>query len=219
MIPLRIKICGITSETDARQAALLGADAIGLNFYAKSPRCVDFAVAPLILRSLPPLVEPVGVFANERIRNACEILHKVGMIRVLQWHGENRELCDPFPFRLISAFPVREQKDLLAITRYLDTCAGLGQLPAAILVDGQAAGQYGGTGQQAPWKLLAGFKSAVPMILAGGLHANNVAEAIRIVRPFGVDTASGVESSPGVKDIEKMRRFIGNAREAVAGVG
>lgn len=214
MTRLRIKICGVTSEADAAEAARLGADAVGLNFYAKSPRHVDTDAVPFILRALPPFVEPVGVFANEPIAKACELLHRLGMIRVVQWHGDDRELCDTFPFRLISAFQVRDQAQLLDITRYLETCRAVGQLPAAILVDAQASGQYGGTGKTAPWTLLAGFKPIVPMILAGGLTPENVAEAIRIVRPYGVDVASGSESSPGKKDHDRMRRFIDAARQA-----
>lgn len=214
MSRLRIKICGVTCGADAAEAARLGADAVGLNFYAKSPRHVDPAAVPAILRALSPFVEPIGVFANEPMTKACELLHKVGMIRVVQWHGDRHEPCDPFPFRLISAFQVRDERSLEEIAGHLDTCRGLGKLPTAILVDAQAPGQYGGTGRTAPWELLANFKPGLPMILAGGLTPDNVAEAIRIVRPYAVDVASGIESSPGKKDHDKMRRFIENARQA-----
>jgi phosphoribosylanthranilate isomerase len=211
---LRIKICGVTNEADARQAALLGADAIGLNFFAPSPRYVEPGKLEVILRELPLFVDAVGVFVDHRLRQAMEVANPFGRIRTLQWHGEERELGNTFPFRLIAAFPVRDQGSLLTITRYLDLCRGLGQLPAAILVDAHVPGQYGGTGQLAPWKLLADFQPGLPLLLAGGLTPDNVAEAVRIVRPYGVDVASGVELSPGLKDQEKMRRFIGAAREA-----
>jgi phosphoribosylanthranilate isomerase len=213
---LRIKICGVTTEADGRQAALLGADAIGLNFFPKSPRCVDRQTAHFILRELPPFVDPVAVFTQTHLRRVFEALNQLGGIRTIQWHGERRELSDTFPFRLISAFPVSEQRHLIEITRYLETCRGTGQLPTAILIDGRVPGQYGGTGVPAPWKLLADFRPEVPLILAGGLTPDNVAEAVRIVRPYAVDVASGVEASPGHKDPEKMRRFIGNALEAAA---
>jgi phosphoribosylanthranilate isomerase len=214
MAPLRIKICGITNEADGQQAARLGADAIGLNFFAESPRRVDPIMANFILRELPPFVEAVGVFVNQPLRQVFHQLNQMGAIRTIQWYGENRELGDVFPFRMIAAFPVRDRKSLVAITRYLDVCRGMGQLPAAILADAHAPGKHGGTGRTVPWKLLADFRPEVPLILAGGLTPENVADAVRIVRPYAVDVASGVEFSPGQKDPEKLRRFIENARAA-----
>jgi phosphoribosylanthranilate isomerase len=211
---VRIKICGVTSEADAEQAALLGADAVGLNFFAKSPRCVDHTRAEAILRRLPPFVEPVGLFVEQPLREVFEVVNRFARIRTIQWHGERRELCDAYPFQFIPAFPVRDRQSLVTITRYLDMARGLNCLPAAVLVDAHVPGQYGGTGQVAPWELLADFRPGVPVILAGGLTPDNVAEAVRIVRPYGVDVASGVEARPGVKDVEKLRRFIANARAA-----
>jgi phosphoribosylanthranilate isomerase len=216
MAPLRIKICGVTSPADGRQAALLGADAVGLNFYPPSPRCIDTATAGAILRELPPFVEAVGLFVNRPLRQVFEQVHALGRVRTIQWHGQDRELGDCFPFHLIAAFPVQDAASLLAITRYLDSCQVRGHLPAAVLVDAHVPGQHGGTGRTAPWELLASFRPGVPLILAGGLTPENVAEAVRVVRPYGVDVASGVEGSPGRKDPEKVRRFIENAREAAA---
>jgi phosphoribosylanthranilate isomerase len=210
---VRIKICGVTTVEDACQAARLGADAIGLNFYERSPRYLTPAAAGPILRSLPPFVEAVGLFVNQPLRSVFETLQAIGRIRTIQWHGEQRDLCDAYPFQLILAFPIRDEQSLLGVTRYLDACRGLGWQPAAILVDAHVPGQYGGTGQRAPWELLADFRPDVPLILAGGLTPENVAEAIRIVKPYGVDVASGVERSPGRKDADKMRRFIEVARE------
>jgi phosphoribosylanthranilate isomerase len=216
MTPLRIKICGITNEADARKAALYGADAVGLNFAPQSPRRIDPVMCNFVLRELPPFVEAVGVFVDQPMREVFDQLNKLGAVRTIQWYGDNRELGDTFPFKLIAAFPVRDQNSLLAISRYLELCDGLNRPPAAILVDAQVKGQHGGTGQTVPWNLLADFRPDVPLILAGGLTPDNVAEAIRIVRPFAVDVASGVEKAPGVKDHKKMRRFIENAREAAA---
>jgi phosphoribosylanthranilate isomerase len=210
--PLRIKICGITNAADGRQAALLGADAVGLNFYAQSPRYVDFQTAESILRELPPFVDAVGLFVNEPLCQVYPRLGALGRVRTIQWYGANHEPADPYPFQLIAAFPVRDQGSLLEITRYLDLCRDRGQLPAAVLADAHVPGQYGGTGQKVPWSLLADFRPGVPLILAGGLTPDNVAEAVRIVRPYAVDVASGVEHRPGHKDLEKMRRFLGNAR-------
>ena len=211
---LRIKICGVTNMIDARHAARLGADAIGLNFYQPSPRCVDPVTANAILRDLPPFLEAVGVFVNEPLRDVFQRLQTLGRIRCIQWHGHNREVSDVYPYHLIAAFPVRDADSLTAIRRYLDTCQLVSALPSAVLLDAHLAGEYGGTGKTAPWKLLATFRPGVPIILAGGLTPENVAEAIRIVRPWGVDVASGVEHCPGQKDADKMRRFIEAVREA-----
>lgn len=216
MAPLRIKICGITHESDGRRAALLGADAVGLNFYAQSPRWVDAALATTILRALPPFVEAVGLFVNQPLAQVFHAVNQLGRIRTIQWHGDNRELCDAFPFHFIPAFAVRDRNSLTDITRYLEVCRNTNRLPAAVLLDAHVPGQYGGTGQKVPWHLLADFQPGVPVLLAGGLTPDNVAEAVGLVRPYGVDVASGVESKPGVKDAEKMHRFIQNAREAAA---
>jgi phosphoribosylanthranilate isomerase len=214
---LRVKICGVTTEVDARQAALLGADAIGLNFYEGSPRYVALNAAQCIVREVPPFMAAVGVFVEVPLRQAFTHIQTLGRINVLQWHGsKNRELSDCFPYHLIAAFAVRDDSSLRDIQRYLDTCRTLGRMPSALLLDGHAPGQHGGTGRTAPWERLASFRPGIPIILAGGLTADNVAEAVRIVRPYGVDVASGVESKPGRKDAEKMRRFIATAREAAA---
>lgn len=215
---LRVKICGVTNEADAAQAARLGTDAIGLNFYPPSPRHVEPAAVPGILRNLPPYVEPVAVFVNEPLRAMCARARDLGAIRTLQWHGDQPEVADASPFRFIPAFAVSGQQELLAVMHYLDACRDLGYQPAAVLLDARVAGQYGGTGITAPWELLAEFRPPVPVILAGGLTPENVAEAVRVVRPYAVDVASGVEAQPGRKDVEKMRRFIENARESTSRV-
>jgi phosphoribosylanthranilate isomerase len=211
---LRVKICGVTNSVDAREAAALGADAVGLNFYPDSPRCVDPVTANNVLRELPPFVEAVAVVVNEPLRDVFARLQTLGRIRSIQWHGTDRELSDVYPYQLIAAFAVQDADSLTAIRRYLDTCRLVGALPSAVLLDAHVAGRHGGTGRTAPWKLLATFRPGVPVILAGGLTPENVAEAVRIVQPWGVDVASGVEHSPGRKDPEKMSRFLAAAREA-----
>ncbi len=213
---LRIKICGITRPADAREAGRLGADAVGLNFYDASPRRIDPAAVADVLAELPPFVEAVGVFVNQPLREAFAHLGAWGRIRVVQWHGENCEVSRDYPGRLIPAFAVRDASSLAAVTSYIEACRAAGRAPAAVLLDGHAPGLHGGTGRTAPWELLAAFRPGVPIILAGGLTPDNVAEAVRIVRPYAVDTASGVESAPGVKDAEKMRRFMAAANEAAA---
>lgn len=206
---MRIKICGITNEADAMAAAQFGADAIGLNFYARSPRFVPEERAATIARSLPPFVEPVALFVDELFEHMAAAVGRLRGINTVQFHGSKLAPCPAGPLRYIPAFGIDNEDSLGGIMAYVARCRQEGQMPAAILVDAHA---YGGTGRTAPWDVLAGFDPGVPLILAGGLTADNVAEAIRRVRPFAVDVASGVESSPGQKDIEKMRRFIGEAR-------
>jgi phosphoribosylanthranilate isomerase len=202
---VRIKICGITNPTDAEQAAALGADAIGLNFYAKSPRCVDLARAAAILNVLPPFVEPVALFVDEPITQVLQVILPLG-IHSIQLYGDYRDPLPPSRRRgWIAAYSVRDAISLALIDEDL---ARMGTPPAAILVDAHVPGMFGGTGQVAPWQLLATYRPRVPLILAGGLTPENVGEAIRMVRPYAVDVASGVESSPGKKDVDKMRRFI-----------
>jgi len=212
---VRIKICGITDEEDGRQAARLGADAVGLNFYPRSPRHVSEEKAARIVALLPPFVEPVGLFVNEPLVDVVDQVRRLGMLRTIQWHGEVHEL-PPLLYHFIPAFQVHDRDGLAEVQAYLEKCRAAGRLPSALLIDGHVPGEYGGTGRTVPWKLLADFHPAVPVILAGGLTPENIAEAIRLVGPYGVDVASGVESSPGRKDVDKMRRFIDNARNAAA---
>jgi phosphoribosylanthranilate isomerase len=216
---LRVKICGVTNEADAVKAAELGAAAIGLNFYRGSPRYITPEKAEAIMRALPPFVEPVGILVTVDLRPDLKVISKL-TLRTIQLHRADEQsslvfLASPHGVRLISAFSVGEKNDLLGISHYLEKCQqNIKSLPAAILVDAHVPGQFGGTGKTVPWELLADFRPEVPLILAGGLTPENVAEAVRIVRPYGVDVASGVESSLGHKDPEKMKRFIENAREA-----
>ena len=201
---VRIKICGITNPQDAEQAAALGADAIGLNFYAQSPRCISRAMACQILDCLPPFVEPIALFVNEPIIEVQQIAQSLA-IRTVQLHGDLQEPLPVGRIRWIPAFSVRDANSLDRIDTAL---AMLNAPPAAVLVDAHVPGKFGGTGQIAPWQLMSAYRSRAPLILAGGLTPENVAEAIRIVRPYAVDVASGVESSPGKKDVDRMRRFI-----------
>jgi phosphoribosylanthranilate isomerase len=212
MSRIRVKICGVTTVNDVRLAADAGADAIGLNFHEASPRFLDpHAAAPLI-RALPPFLGAVGVFVEQPVRRMCALAYQLGL-QAVQWVGREPPLDDTYPFGLIAAFRVQEATDLDAIRRHVDCMRTAGRTPAAVLIDALVPGQYGGTGRTAPWELLAGFDPGVPLILAGGLTPENVADAIRVVRPYGVDVASGVESSPGRKDPIKVRQFV----EAVRG--
>ena len=212
-MPVRIKICGVTTAEDARLAAQLGADAIGVNFYAGSPRYVVPTQAAPILRAVPPFVDAVGVFVGMKTRQVCALAYQLGL-RSVQCFADPEDIEDPFPFRRIAAVRLKDASSLDEIRRYLEICRRANSLPGAVLVDAHVEGQLGGTGRIAPWELLRAFDAGVPLILAGGLTPENVVEAIRTVCPYGVDVASGVESAPGRKDPAKVRRFIENARAA-----
>jgi phosphoribosylanthranilate isomerase len=152
---------------------------------------------------------PVGVFVEASAVQMRSAAIHLGLHEV-QWHGDGpMSIGDCGPYPLVVAYHVRGPIDLEAIRADAER-----QLFSAVLIDAHVPGQFGGTGQVAPWHLLAGFDPGVPVILAGGLTPENVAEAVRIVRPWGVDVASGVESSPGRKDAEKMRQFVNAVRAA-----
>jgi phosphoribosylanthranilate isomerase len=220
---LRIKICGVTRAEAAELAVRLGADAIGLNFYAQSPRFIDEEQAVAIVHALPPLVSPVGVFVDPT-GDQLNFWWTRLALRTFQLHSFDPTTLAPtfgaMSWSGILAQSVHEADDLERIrTLVRDWRASARELPdPAVLVDARVPGKHGGTGQTVPWQLLAGFDAGVPLILAGGLKPENIAEAIRVVRPYAVDVASGVESAPGVKDEEKLRRFIDNARAAAAGL-
>lgn len=213
MAHVRVKICGITTPDDIRIVADAGAHAVGLNFYPQSPRYVDPRNAAPLLRALPPMIDAVGVFVGLKTRQVCALAYQLGL-RCVQLFGELGDIEDSYPFQRIAAFRVKNQSNLTEIQHYVERCRDIGAMLGAVLIDAHVNGQLGGTGQTAPWELLAGFRLAVPLILAGGLTPENVGTAIRIVRPDAVDVASGVESSPGRKDPEKVRRFIEAVRQA-----
>jgi len=214
MASVRIKICGVTTPEDARFAAECGADAVGLNFYPHSPRFLDPQKAAAVVRALPPFTAPVGVFVGMPLRQVCAVAFQLGL-RGVQTYDDRPPGDDPFPFAHVPAFRVKDAAGLDHVRRFVETATALGRKPAAVLIDSYVEGQMGGTGHRAPWELLVGFDPGVPVVLAGGMTPENVAEAVALVRPWGVDVASGVESAPGVKDQEKVARFVKNARGAV----
>jgi phosphoribosylanthranilate isomerase len=212
---VRIKICGVTTPEDARLAAEASADAVGLNFYPKSPRFVTPTQAATIVRAMPAFTAPVGVFVEMPLRQVCAVAYQLGL-RAVQTYDPTPPDEDSFPFAHVPAFRVKDAANLDEIRHFVAEAQALGRPPKAVLIDACVEGQMGGTGHRAPWGLLAGFAPGVPVILAGGLTPENVAEAIALVRPWGVDVASGVESAPGRKDAEKVARFVKIARQAGA---
>lgn len=209
-IRVRVKICGITSPGDAILAARLGADALGLNFYEKSPRSIRPEQASTILRALPVFIEPIALFVQVPVAIAQQAAMEMGF-KILQHHADHRELPKP-GVSVIPAFPIPDVNSLRVVETYVQRLNSAGARVPAVLLDAHEPGLYGGTGKVAPWELLRDFAPGVPIILAGGLTPENVAQAIRTVRPHAVDVASGVEKAPGVKDAEKMERFIDAVR-------
>jgi len=216
----RIKICGITSADDARAAAEAGADAIGLNFYPGSKRYVTPADAVMVFRALPTGVVKVGVFVNADVEHVCHTYDRLGL-DLVQLHGDEppefvKQLGDRPVMR---AFRLGEE-GLEPVGNYLSDCKRLDCMPRLALIDSHVPGEYGGTGATADWKTLARYALdpqtvfVPPLVLAGGLTPENVAEAIRAVGPWAVDTASGAESRPGRKDPTKVAAFVRAAREA-----
>lgn len=207
----RIKICGIRDAGMARAAAEAGADAIGLVFHADSPRAVDPEAAGAIARSLPPFVAAVGLFVNRDAQAVRDVLAQVPLA-MLQFHGEETpDFCDQFGLPWIRAVRVGPEVDLLE-------CAGRFPRAAALLLDAQVPGRFGGTGTVFDWSLVPPAL-ALPVVLSGGLDAGNVGRAIRAVRPWAVDVSSGVEAQRGVKDPARMAEFVRSVRDADARAG
>ncbi len=197
----RIKICGVTDPEDARNAALLGADAIGLNFYEGSPRSVSPERALRIIESLPPLVTTVGVFVNYTDPEALEDFAASIRLDAVQLHGdESPDYCSVISrVKVVKAFRVGEGFKVETLRNY----------PAqAFLLDAYSNDEFGGTGRVFNWDQVAGANAFGEVILAGGLRPENVDRAIDQLHPFAVDVSSGVESEPGKKDYELMREFV-----------
>lgn len=203
---VRIKICGITSEADAVAAAEAGADAIGLNFHPASPRAIDVAQAQAICAVLPPFVTTVGLFVDAPAERIAAILEQVPL-QMLQFHGDEPAAdCSRWQRPWLKALRMRDDVDVAALGASY-------RAAEALLLDSYRPGVPGGTGETFDWRRI---PSALPrpLVLAGGLTPENVAEAIRIVRPQAVDVSGGVERAKGVKDAEVMQAFVDAVRRA-----
>lgn len=201
-----IKVCGTTNSEDALAAAELGADAVGFVF-APSPRQVSPEAARDIIKTLPPLVDTVGVFVDEDPETVASIADLCDL-DLLQFHGkETVSYCGGFGRRVIKAVRVQNQDDLEICSEYLGVVE-------AFLLDTYVAGQSGGTGVTFDWNIARTARKYGRIFLAGGLNPDNVAAAIRIAEPYAVDVSSGLEQKPGAKDHDKMARFIRAVRQA-----
>ena len=198
---VKIKVCGITDTEDALMAAELGADALGFIFYPPSPRSIKPEAAKNIIAQLPPFVTTVGVFVDEAAATVKELAATVGL-DWLQMHGkETPEYCRSLDRRVIKAFRIRGENSLTGLAAY----KGVVQ---ALLLDTYKKGQVGGTGETFNWDLAREARKYGPIILAGGLTPENVAQAIATAQPQAVYVASGVEAAPGKKDPLKLTEFI-----------
>ncbi len=201
-----VKICGITSTSDAQAAVQAGADCLGFNFYAKSPRCVDVRSCMKIIEMLVrehPAVLKIGVFVNMPVLQVLAVMQSC-QLDLAQLHGDEppdmlRQM-GPRAFKAYRGVPAK-------VNGFLRVD------PPACLVDASVKGTYGGTGVTADWDSAAELAKRIPLFLAGGLTPENVADAVSQVQPWGVDTASGVEVRPGVKDAAKMKDFVQAVRD------
>ena len=200
----RVKICGITNVADGLAAAEAGADMIGLMFFESSPRHITLARAVEISRAMPLFLMRVGVFVNAP---ADFVLRAIGEcnLTMLQFHGdETSDFCTQFGLMNMKAIRVRDAESLTQLENYQTD---------AFLLDAHSRNGLGGTGEKFNWDLaVEAQKFGKPIFLAGGLTPENVADAVRIVHPFGVDVSSGVESAPGIKDHAKVKSFITAAK-------
>jgi phosphoribosylanthranilate isomerase len=200
---IRVKICGNVTLKDTMAAVEAGADAVGFVFHAKSPRGVSPKAVAAIVSHLPPLVTSVGVFVNEKADVVRQIVSDCGLAYA-QLHGdESPQYCAELRVPVLKGIRVRGCEDVSALASYR---------VKAILLDAYVEGLAGGTGATFDWSLAVEAKAWGPIILAGGLTPDNVAEAISHVQPYGVDVSSGVEAAPGMKDHAKVRAFVENVK-------
>ncbi|MCB5184544.1 phosphoribosylanthranilate isomerase [Methylobacillus gramineus] len=202
----RVKICGITRVEDALAAVTSGCDAIGLVFYASSPRNVELAKASEIVAALPPFVNAVGLFVDAQPADIEHVLSRV-RLNMLQFHGDEAPVdCRRYGLPYMKAIRVRPETNLLQYAVEYDDAR-------ALLLDTYAEGVAGGTGQVFDWGLIPA-QMPLPVVLAGGLNPDNVTVAIRQVQPYAVDVSGGVEHTKGIKDAVKMVAFMRGVNNA-----
>ena len=206
----KVKICGITRLEDALMCAKFGADALGFNFYEKSKRFIKPSEAGSILEQLDDRFSKFGVFVNSTVDEILDVVN-IARINVIQLHGDESpefvaDLRSKTDTPIVKAFRVTEVFEVSFLTNYLVDAA---------LLDSFSIDEFGGTGKKFNWsRAVSAMEIGFPIYLAGGLDPENVAEAVRIFRPYAVDVASGVESTPGRKDPAKVEAFIRNAKQA-----
>jgi len=201
----RVKICGITNQLDAEHAVSAGADAIGMVFYSQSPRCIELDQAAMIAEKMPAFVTVTALFVNAGEAQVYDVINRVS-VQLLQFHGdESPEYCQQFGLPYIKALRIGEEGNGLK-GEMLRNKVKEHQNARALLLDAYKKGVPGGTGEKFDWGLIPPLE--VPIVLAGGLNASNVAKGIKRVKPYAVDVSGGVEKTPGIKDHTKINEFI-----------
>ena len=199
---VKVKVCGMTSLKDALVAVEVGADAVGFIFYKKSPRSVTMKTVREIVLELPPFVDTVGVFVDETAEQINKIADYCNL-DIIQLHGdESPTFCKKIRRKVIKAFRIKDMQSVKKLSSFQ---------VSGFLLDTFSDNLHGGTGKVFDWNLALPAKKFGPVIMAGGLTPNNVQQAVRQIRPYGVDVCSGVESEPGIKDHKKVRAFLKNA--------
>jgi len=200
---VKVKVCGMTSLKDALVAVEVGADAVGFIFYKKSPRSVTMKTVREIVLELPPFVDTVGVFVDETAEQINKIADYCNL-DIIQLHGdESPTFCKKIRRKVIKAFRIKDMQSVKKLSSFQ---------VSGFLLDTFSENLHGGTGKVFDWNLALPAKKFGPVIMAGGLTPNNVQQAVRQIRPYGVDVCSGVESEPGIKDHKKVRAFLNNAK-------
>ena len=199
---VKVKVCGMTSLKDALNAVEGGADAVGFIFYKKSLRSVTMKTVREIVLELPPFVDTVGVFVDETAEQINKIADYCNL-DIIQLHGdESPTFCKKIRRKVIKAFRIKDMQSVKKLSSFQ---------VSGFLLDTFSENLHGGTGKVFDWNLALPAKKFGPVIMAGGLTPNNVQQAVRQIRPYGVDVCSGVESEPGIKDHKKVRAFLKNA--------
>ena len=200
---VKVKVCGMTSLKDALVAVEVGADAVGFIFYKKSLRSVTMKTVREIVLELPPFVDTVGVFVDETAEQINKIADYCNL-DIIQLHGdESPTFCKKIRRKVIKAFRIKDMQSVKKLSSFQ---------VSGFLLDTFSENLHGGTGKVFDWNLALPAKKFGPVIMAGGLTPNNVQQAVRQIRPYGVDVCSGVESEPGIKDHKKVRAFLNNAK-------
>lgn len=212
---VRIKICGLTQIADVQACVSAGVDWIGLNFYPASVRYIDPSIAAELVAALPDQVDAVGLFVDRSPDEVAAVAERVGL-KIVQLHGQEppEDLLALSHLKVVRGFRLADVPAVQAMNDYLRRCSDLGRTPDAVLVDGYVAGQAGGTGHAFSSELDTLLPAHPQLILAGGLTPENVGTRVAQVRPWMVDVATGVESSPGRKDPAKIQAFVRAATNA-----
>ena len=203
-----IKVCGVRRVEDVEACFRAGVDAVGLNFYSKSPRYISEDQLTALALEWPATVTAVGLFVDPSPKQVLDLIEAHPWIGFLQFHGLTQPPSERPPRPWILASGAHPESGFGAVRLLLDRCIAEDCGPVAVILDGHVPGMHGGTGQRAPWHAIKPNEWPVPVVLAGGLNPDNVAEAMRLVGPWGLDLASGVEMSPGLKDAGAIKRLV-----------